>query len=41
MLLATLLKTVTPLHVDGDPGLEIQGLYYDSRQVAPGGLFLL
>ena len=39
MLLATLLKTVTPLHVDGDPGLEIHGLYYDSRQVAPGGLF--
>ncbi|HEY6873749.1 MAG TPA: UDP-N-acetylmuramoyl-L-alanyl-D-glutamate--2,6-diaminopimelate ligase [Geobacteraceae bacterium] len=39
MRLATLLKTVVPLKVTGDPELEIQGLYYDSRQVVPGGLF--
>ncbi len=39
MQLANLLKAVTPLHVGGDPESEIQGLYYDSRQVVPGGLF--
>jgi UDP-N-acetylmuramoyl-L-alanyl-D-glutamate--2,6-diaminopimelate ligase len=39
MQLATLLHAVTPLKVNGDPEQEIQGLYYDSRQVEPGGLF--
>src|SRR6266702_1008995 len=39
MQLATLLQAITPLKVDGDPEMEIQGLYYDSRQVVPGGLF--
>jgi UDP-N-acetylmuramoyl-L-alanyl-D-glutamate--2,6-diaminopimelate ligase len=39
MQLATLLQAINPLKVDGDPEMEIQGLYYDSRQVVPGGLF--
>jgi UDP-N-acetylmuramoyl-L-alanyl-D-glutamate--2,6-diaminopimelate ligase len=39
MRLGDLLQHIEPLHVDGDPGMEIQGLYYDSRQVRPGGLF--
>jgi UDP-N-acetylmuramoyl-L-alanyl-D-glutamate--2,6-diaminopimelate ligase len=30
---------MNPQRFDGDPGLEIKGLYYDSRQVQPGGLF--
>lgn len=39
MHLANLLKNIVPLKVGGNPELEIQGLYYDSRQVEPGGLF--
>jgi UDP-N-acetylmuramoyl-L-alanyl-D-glutamate--2,6-diaminopimelate ligase len=39
MRLGDLLPHIEPLSVDGDPGMEIQGLYYDSRQVRPGGLF--
>ncbi|HLO25719.1 MAG TPA: UDP-N-acetylmuramoyl-L-alanyl-D-glutamate--2,6-diaminopimelate ligase [Geobacteraceae bacterium] len=39
MHLGNLLQHISPLKVDGDPGMEIQGLYYDSRQVRPGGLF--
>ena len=39
MQLEALLQAITPLKVDGDPEMEIQGLYYDSRQVVPGGLF--
>ena len=39
MHLGDLLQHINPLQVDGDPGMEIQGLYYDSRQVRPGGLF--
>jgi UDP-N-acetylmuramoyl-L-alanyl-D-glutamate--2,6-diaminopimelate ligase len=39
MQLAALLQAITPLKVDGDSEMEIQGLYYDSRQVVPGGLF--
>jgi len=39
MQLATLLQAITPLKVDGASEMEIQGLYYDSRQVVPGGLF--
>ena len=39
MKLSGLLHAITPitLHCQSDP--EITGLYYDSRQVAPGGLF--
>lgn len=39
MLLADLIKSVTPLSVSGSTELEIQGLFYDSRKVEPGGLF--
>jgi len=39
MQLGDLLQRIEPLRCDGDPGMEIQGLYYDSRQVQPGGLF--
>ena len=39
MRLGDLLQHIEPLKVDGDPGMEIQGLYCDSRQVRPGGLF--
>lgn len=39
MHLGKLLQHISPLKVDGDPGMEIQGLYYDSRQVRLGGLF--
>jgi UDP-N-acetylmuramoyl-L-alanyl-D-glutamate--2,6-diaminopimelate ligase len=39
MQLGDLLQHIEPLLFDGDPGMEIQGLYYDSRQVQPGGLF--
>jgi UDP-N-acetylmuramoyl-L-alanyl-D-glutamate--2,6-diaminopimelate ligase len=39
MHLGDLLQHINPLKFDGDPGMEIQGLYYDSRQVRPGGLF--
>jgi len=28
-----------PVRITGDPEVEIQGLYYDSRRVVPGGLF--
>jgi UDP-N-acetylmuramoyl-L-alanyl-D-glutamate--2,6-diaminopimelate ligase len=34
-----LLKSIHPLKVRGDTEIEIQGLYYDSRQVQSGGLF--
>ena len=39
MYLGDLLQHIKPLQFNGDPGMEIQGLYYDSRQVQPGGLF--
>ena len=39
MLLSELLTSTTPLASGGNVALEIQGLYYDSRQVKPGGLF--
>ena len=39
MLLSELLTSTTPLALGGSVALEIQGLYYDSRQVKPGGLF--
>lgn len=39
MHLGDLLQHIEPLRFNGDPGMEIQGLYYDSRQVQPGGLF--
>ena len=39
MVLGDLFHHINPQRFDGDPGLEIQGLYYDSRQVQPGGLF--
>ena len=39
MRLAMLTKEVSPLQTSGDLGQEISGLYYDSRQVTPGGLF--
>ncbi|KAF0215751.1 MAG: UDP-N-acetylmuramoyl-L-alanyl-D-glutamate--2 6-diaminopimelate [Geobacteraceae bacterium] len=39
MLLADLIKSVTPLSVGGSTELEIQGLFYDSRKAEPGGLF--
>lgn len=39
MYLSELLKSVEPLAVRGGDDLEIQGLFYDSRSVRPGGLF--
>jgi UDP-N-acetylmuramoyl-L-alanyl-D-glutamate--2,6-diaminopimelate ligase len=39
MYFTELLKTIDPLKVCGDTAIEIQELYYDSRQVQSGGLF--
>jgi UDP-N-acetylmuramoyl-L-alanyl-D-glutamate--2,6-diaminopimelate ligase len=39
MKLAELLKVISPLAVSGNADQDITGLYYDSRQVKPGGLF--
>jgi UDP-N-acetylmuramoyl-L-alanyl-D-glutamate--2,6-diaminopimelate ligase len=39
MRLSDLIKVVSPLNICGVSDLEIQGLYYDSRMVQPGGLF--
>ncbi len=39
MLLSDLIQTVSPLSISGGSDREIQGLYYDSRMVEPGGLF--
>lgn len=39
MLLSDLAKVVTPISTSGVSDQEIQGLYYDSRMVKPGGLF--
>ena len=39
MKLAQLLGAVPESRVTGDRDIEINGLYYDSRRVAPGGIF--
>lgn len=39
MKLAQLLAPVTGAQVTGDSEIEVSGLYYDSRQVAQGGVF--
>jgi UDP-N-acetylmuramoyl-L-alanyl-D-glutamate--2,6-diaminopimelate ligase len=39
MKLAQLLGCLSEARVTGDADIEIAGLYYDSRQVRPGGLF--
>jgi UDP-N-acetylmuramoyl-L-alanyl-D-glutamate--2,6-diaminopimelate ligase len=39
MKLAELVSAVAGAQLTGDAELEIEGLYYDSRQVRPGGLF--
>jgi UDP-N-acetylmuramoyl-L-alanyl-D-glutamate--2,6-diaminopimelate ligase len=39
MKLAQLLSPLSGAQVTGDSDVEIEGLYYDSRQVRPGGLF--
>lgn len=39
MLCRDLLNEIEPLSVSGVADQEIHGLYYDSRQVQPGGLF--
>jgi UDP-N-acetylmuramoyl-L-alanyl-D-glutamate--2,6-diaminopimelate ligase len=40
MRLDELIRAIqNPLRVSGDTGLEISGLYYDSREVKAGGLF--
>ncbi len=40
MRLDELIRSIqNPLRVSGDTGLEISGLYYDSRKVKAGGLF--
>ena len=39
MFFRELLKVIEPLKVSGDTGIEIQGLFYDSRRVESGGLF--
>jgi UDP-N-acetylmuramoyl-L-alanyl-D-glutamate--2,6-diaminopimelate ligase len=39
MELSDLIKVVSPLKISGASDREIQGLYYDSRMVQPGGLF--
>jgi len=40
MKLGQLLNGIPTCHLSGDPGQEIQGLAYDSRQVKPGYLFV-
>ncbi|GAM09517.1 UDP-N-acetylmuramoyl-L-alanyl-D-glutamate--2, 6-diaminopimelate ligase [Geobacter sp. OR-1] len=39
MKLSDLIKEVSPLYCSDGSDREIQGLYYDSRNVKPGGLF--
>jgi UDP-N-acetylmuramoyl-L-alanyl-D-glutamate--2,6-diaminopimelate ligase len=39
MTFRELLKVVEPIKVCGDIGVEIRGVFYDSRRVEPGGLF--
>ncbi|HJV66549.1 MAG TPA: UDP-N-acetylmuramoyl-L-alanyl-D-glutamate--2,6-diaminopimelate ligase [Geomonas sp.] len=39
MKLAQLLECLEGARITGDSDVEIEGLYYDSRQVRPGGLF--
>jgi UDP-N-acetylmuramoyl-L-alanyl-D-glutamate--2,6-diaminopimelate ligase len=39
MKISALLNNLSPRRVDGPPDTEITGLYYDSRQVLPGGAF--
>jgi UDP-N-acetylmuramoyl-L-alanyl-D-glutamate--2,6-diaminopimelate ligase len=39
MKLAQLLGSLSDARVTGDSDIDIEGLYYDSRQVGPGGLF--
>jgi UDP-N-acetylmuramoyl-L-alanyl-D-glutamate--2,6-diaminopimelate ligase len=39
MKLSELLHAITPITVSSQADPEIDGLYYDSRQVRPGGLF--
>jgi UDP-N-acetylmuramoyl-L-alanyl-D-glutamate--2,6-diaminopimelate ligase len=39
MKLDRLIKDVDAIEVSGDDGVEISGLYYDSRKVEPGGLY--
>ena len=39
MKLSELLKAISPVTVSSQADPEIAGLYYDSRQVRPGGLF--
>ncbi|NLC69849.1 MAG: UDP-N-acetylmuramoyl-L-alanyl-D-glutamate--2,6-diaminopimelate ligase [Desulfuromonadaceae bacterium] len=39
MRIAELTKSLAPVAVTGPGDLEVSGLYYDSRQVRPGGLF--
>src|SRR6185369_7389033 len=39
MKLTELVKVITPQQMAGVGAQEIQGLYYDSRSVQPGGLF--
>ena len=39
MKLAQLLGALSGARVTGESDIEIEGLYYDSRQVRPGGLF--
>jgi UDP-N-acetylmuramoyl-L-alanyl-D-glutamate--2,6-diaminopimelate ligase len=40
MRLSYLLKAVKGYKLAGDPDPDITGLYYDSRRVKPGGLFV-
>lgn len=39
MKISALLENLSPRRFDGSPDTEIEGLYYDSRQVLPGGAF--
>ncbi len=39
MQLSDLIQAVSPLSISGGSDREIQGLYYDSKMVEPGGLF--
>jgi UDP-N-acetylmuramoyl-L-alanyl-D-glutamate--2,6-diaminopimelate ligase len=39
MKVSALLERLSPLRVAGSAEVEVTGLYYDSRQVAPGGAF--
>lgn len=39
MKLSELIPAIEPLSIGGETDLQIRGLYYDSRNVEPGGLF--